>query len=353
MMFKVCPLLLSFLTLYSSYSLAQTASCDYALQTLSNTVEENYAGFADKDRSHIELVRSQVDEQIVGVSTRQCVKYLDIWLDAFADPIMHIELTHDSQTLPPDVSAEQAKAPQFDWLSDDVALLRLPSFDYQHHRYLRQLISQHYQRLQNTEGLIIDLRGNDGSSFVAMFAVLELIGTHEYHSMWHVLASEDNTRYYQQLVESDLKEQSPAVYNLFIALLEDMTKYPNTWIEFSWPQVASDNQLTHLQRVFVVQDERVGSSAEEFILATKGSPKVVTYGHRTQGTLDYGVPVPHHVTDLYTVHIPSQKRIWYQQESIVYKGLAPEVLMDLSTGRVIRQLHQDMLEQLEMKRSMN
>ncbi|ROV58455.1 hypothetical protein EGH82_18425 [Vibrio ponticus] len=339
-MFKASGLFCFCLLIYSSKASADHVQCEHVLEVLANKVEDNYAGYADNNRENLNVVRSQLSERMSGQPHSNCLEFLSQWLSSFSDPSLNISFipAHADEFAIPD-HASHNDEPQLTWLSSTVALLDLPSFETELATSIKQLISDNYTALESAQGLIVDLRGNNDGSFSPMYSVLELIGANGFQSMWHVLASADNTQYYRRQLTDDLRIQSPSVFDSVTELVASMSAYPNTWVEYSWPKVGGGENLADLKEIFIIQNHSVGFSGEEFILAAKHNHKVKTFGSKTLGQLDYAEPVPHTILDSYIVYIPSQKRVWLQQSPINNIGLVPDVKLHVAEEEVVEYLH--------------
>ncbi|MGF1908470.1 S41 family peptidase [Vibrio kasasachensis] len=324
---------------------AKHSSCDHALSLLVEKVEENYAGYPDKNRDRIELVKKQIDERINNNPDNECLLYLSQWLESFSDPqlkVTHlVAKTQDSYT----EIEESDQSVTLELLSKDIALITLPSFRQELTSDIADLRDKYYSMLMSVQGLIIDLRGNDEGSLMAMHPVIELIGAYDYHSRWHVLSSPPNTLFYRQQLAEDRLNRNPELFKIFSELVVNMNTFPNTWLEYSWPPVSHDKMLTNLEMVYIIQNGEVAFSGEEFIIAAKTNDKVTTFGSTTKGELDYAQPITHQILGKYGVHIPSQKRVWYQLGPIDNVGIAPDVALDISDDSFVDYLHQKMVEQ--------
>lgn len=346
-MFKVNVFLL-FVLFFAQAKVVQAKhpSCDYALSLLVDKVEENYAGYPDKNRDRVELVKKQIDERINNNPDADCLLYLSQWLESFSDPqlkVTHlVDKTQDSNT----EIAESVQSVTLKLLSKDIALITLPSFKQELKNDIAALRDKYSPMLMSVQGLIIDLRGNDEGSLMVMHPVIELIGAYDYHSRWHVLSSPSNTLFYRQQLAEDRLNQNPELFKVFSELVVNMNTFPNTWLEFSWPPVSRDKMLTNIEMVYIIQNGEVAFSAEEFIIAAKTNDKVTTFGSTTKGKLDYAQTITHQILGKYSVHIPSQKRVWYQLGPIDNIGIAPDVALNVSDNSFVDFLHQKMVKHL-------
>ncbi|WP_406734497.1 S41 family peptidase [Vibrio scophthalmi] len=343
--------LLSTLSLAFSHTISAQVACQHEFRELTRLVEENYAGYADVAREEVELAQEKTRERIQYNPAIDCFAELSNWLTIFSDPHLEIlpiesaEQHRDKRIAMTETKSAQAS---IDWLSSNVAHIRLPRFDDPARQNLSEFIHRNRQQLHAAEGMIIDVRGNQGESFIAMRQWLPLIGTEEYFSRWHVLASSANKAHYQRRLEQLDSAQLPEVTAMYTTLLNQMDAYPNTWIEYLWPTVNSDLILPHLHTIYLLIDDEVANAAEEFVIAARSNSHVTVMGINTQGALDYGEAVTYTigVGDGYQVLIPSQKRVWYQYGPIDNSGLAPDVFVRMEGKSLVSHAY------LTLKRSM-
>ncbi|ANU38471.1 S41 family peptidase [Vibrio scophthalmi] len=343
--------LLSTLSLAFSHTISAQVACLHEFRELTRLVEENYAGYADVARQDVELAQERTRERIQYNPAIDCFAELSNWLTIFADPhleILPIESAEHHRGKKIAMTEIQAAQASIDWLPSDVAHVRLPMFDDSAQQNLSEFIHRNRQQLHAAEGMIIDVRGNRGESFIAMRQWLALIGSEEYLSRWHVLASPANKTHYQQRLEQVDSVQLPKVNAMYTKLLNQMDAYPNTWIEYLWPTVNSDLILPNLHTIYLLIDDEVANAAEEFVIAARSNSHVTVMGTHTKGALDYGeaVTYPIGVEDGYHVLIPSQKRVWYQYGPIDNSGLAPDVFVRMEGKALVSHAY------LTLKRSM-
>ncbi|ANS87524.1 hypothetical protein VSVS12_03824 [Vibrio scophthalmi] len=343
--------LLSTLSLAFSHTISAQVACQHEFRELTRLVEENYAGYADVAREEVELAQEKTRERIQYNPAIDCFAELSNWLTIFSDPHLEIlPIESAEQHRDKRIAMAETKPPQasIDWLSSNVAHIRLPRFDDPARQNLSQFIHRNRQQLHAAEGMIIDVRGNQDESFIAMRQWLPLIGTEEYFSRWHVLASSANKAHYQRRLEQLDSAQLPEVTAMYTTLLNQMDAYPNTWIEYLWPPVNSDLTLPHLHTIYLLIDDEVANAAEEFVIAARSNSHVTVMGINTQGALDYGEAVTYTigVEDGYQVLIPSQKRVWYQYGPIDNSGLAPDVFVRTEGKSLVSHAY------LTLKRSM-
>lgn len=337
--------LLLLLVLSSMNVKAKVGTCHDDFDKLVRLVEENYAGYTDNDRKSIELIQQQIAEKIKYQQTLDCRETLSEWLSAFNDPHLYLSPHNDRQTIRTNIKPATLSTVAH-W-PKNVVLLSLPTFELYTQDLSLAVKPQHKMALEEAEGLIVDLRGNQEGNYVAMLPLLELIGTTEYHSRWHVLASPANHSHYQKIAAKLDETNLPEVKAMYTNLLAKMAAYPNTLVEYTWPKIERNETLKKIKHIYIVIDGTTAKLAEEFVIAARSNQNVTIMGTNTRGALDYGEAISHSlISDQFQVLIPSQKRVWYQYGPIDNKGLEPDVYLSIDGERLISYIYELMQSQL-------
>lgn len=176
-------------------------------------------------------------------------------------------------------------------LTNKTAILKLSNFSYPFVETIENLLEKHKDVLQNSENLIIDLRGNGGGTTDAFQKLLPYIVT---NPIRHVGVEHLSTpafinnlkRYTASLKDKKYKEEI-AENERCIELLEtNLGKFVN----FSDDVVETDTIIQEgnsPKQVIFLADNKVGSSAEALLYIAKQSKKVKIIGIPTSGVLDY------------------------------------------------------------------
>ncbi|MFA0413449.1 S41 family peptidase [Vibrio renipiscarius] len=339
--------LLTTVGLLSDNLQAKPLSCHQHFKQLSRVIETNYAGYADHGRAWITAEERKISERIEYEPTSDCYSLLSDWLTIFKDPHLTITQVKDPNMDNGRLSIS-ASQPHIRWLSETVAYLAIPNFELSNRSTLLSLIQRHAEPLKKMEGLIVDIRGNQGQSFIVMMELFRLIETNNYQSRWHVLASKANRSYYKRLLQRFQYDNKPELESMYSNLVAKMEAYPNTWVEYRWPIAHPDNALPDLKSIYILTDNAVANAAEEFVIAAKTNDMVTVVGARTRGSLDYGEVVTHSLgDDDYHVFVPSQKRVWYQYGPIDNKGLSPDISADTNGDQIINDTYDLILSKKE------
>ncbi len=241
----------------------------------------------------------------------------------------------------PTVTPAQVKAKMkeltgfyFKKLSARTAILKLPSFEYQHLDEIDQLISKNKTGLESCENLVIDVRGNPGGTTDAYQKLLPYImGKSIRNTGAEFLATQTyigNLEAYKQ----SLKKGSPTagIDSNIAVLKKNLGKFVNfsgsdqpVYIEYVKPAAKSP------RHVVILADKGTGSSAEYFLFIAKQSKKVKLLGKPSYGALDYGNA---YLVDLgcagYQVFMPTYRAMRLPDYPIDNIGIQPDVYLDSS-----------------------
>lgn len=221
-------------------------------------------------------------------------------------------------------------------LTDKTTLITLPYFDYPFVEIINDMIEENLSLIENSENLIIDIRGNSGGTDNAYQNLLPYIMTNPIRNMGvEYLATQtliDGLEGYIKTVK-DKKEKESEIEMLrgwIDSFEKNMGEFVNVSDStFSIQKV--DLAKKSPQNIVVLIDKRVGSSAENLIMRAKQSKKVKVLGTVTSGGLDYaaarffnfGCPE-------YLLHLPTFRSLRLPDYPIDNIGLQPDIYLDKS-----------------------
>ena len=219
-------------------------------------------------------------------------------------------------------------------LTDKTSIIKLPSFDYPYVEIIEELINKNRSLLENSKNLIVDLRGNSGGTDTAYYNLLPYIMTGSTRSLGvEYLATKtliDGLSGYIESVKSrEDKKDEIEMLNKDIALLKSsIGKFVNlSGKPFSINKVDISNKAP--EHIAVLVDKRVGSAAENFVMATRQSKKVKIIGTVSSGGLDYaaarffdfGCPE-------YQLQLPTFRSLRLPDFPVDNIGLQPDLYLD-------------------------
>jgi Peptidase family S41 len=182
----------------------------------------------------------------------------------------------------------EKKEIKFSVLSAKTALLVLPDFAPGRKAEIDSVILSNADKISSVSNLIIDIRSNTGGSAACYNYVLPYIYTNAIDTYpGYVMSSEDNINYYKTLLSNSANNSDA---NREIARLIQLMEANKGSL------MATDVQKKYIldtvyakpSNIAILCDERTSSAAELFILQARQSNKVLVYGRRTFGAIDYG-----------------------------------------------------------------
>lgn len=219
-------------------------------------------------------------------------------------------------------------------LTERTSIITMPSFDYPFVDIINNLIADNQNLIENSENLIIDIRGNSGGTDNSYQKLLPYIMTNPIRTVGvEYLATQtliDGLEGYIKTVK-DKKEKESEIEMLrgWINLFQkNMGKFVNVSDEpFSVQKV--DLPQKSPKNIVILIDKKVGSSAENFVMKTKQSKKVKVMGIVTSGGLDYasarlfdfGCPE-------YLLQLPTWRSLRLPDFPVDNIGLQPDIYMD-------------------------
>lgn len=222
----------------------------------------------------------------------------------------------------------------FKQITTKTAVLKLPSFEYQYLKEIDQLIEQNKTQIENTENLIIDLRGNPGGTTDAYKKLLPYImGKNIRNTGAEFLATQtyiDNLEHYKKTLDKDAPTE--AIDKNIATLKANLGKFVN---------FSGDGELVQIQEVVpaakspknvvILANKRTGSSAEYFLFLAKQSKKVKLMGIPSYGALDYGNA---YFIDFgcanYQILMPTYRALRLPDYPIDNIGIQPDIHLDKS-----------------------
>jgi C-terminal processing protease CtpA/Prc len=294
-------ILLSPLTIKS-----QKCDCQTDFDYLRQQVEKNYAGFIDKTATHqfdkYKIITSEIEQKVKNIKDKiDCATLLNNWLNFFNDRHLYLVDIEEEK-------AKQAKrptqTPYFKLLDKDNVLLTIPSFNIRYKSAIDSIVVANHSLITSTNNFIIDIRGNGGGQDFSFKKILPYIYTNpivQYST--EVWASEDNINHFKKdLQDSSLSDNDKKRLKDFIKKAENNK---NTFVNRCGQDtfhITFDTIYNYPKNVAILVDGKCASSAEEFLLYSVQSKKVIIFGKNTSGTLDY--------SNIIAVWLPSGKRVF-------------------------------------------
>ncbi|MEC8418999.1 MAG: S41 family peptidase [Pseudomonadota bacterium] len=220
----------------------------------------------------------------------------------------------------------QAEQASFERISDKTVLLRIPSFNHANKAQIDAVIAKNQNLINNTQNLIIDIRGNGGGSDASYASLLPIIYTNPITTVGVEFLSTplNNARMKGFIDHPHLSEEEKQwAKSGFDVLQQNVGEFVN--LDDAINVETFDTVQPFPSNVAVLIDENNGSTAEQFLLAAKQSKKVKLFGRTTAGVLD--ISNMHQATSPsghYTLHYGLSKSLRIPHMAIDDKGIQPD-----------------------------
>lgn len=219
----------------------------------------------------------------------------------------------------------------FESLSEHTNYLRIPSFDVAYKAQIDSTIYINLQQIISKNNLIIDVRNNGGGGFEAFTSILPLVlDTHLTESPYYgsVWVSKGNLEYYDTTKYEYAESAQDSINELkYIGFLkEHIGQFTPT--EHNIDSVSVIYPLP--STIAIIYNQNTASTAEGFILQSKNSKKVITFGNNSLGAISYGDWVPFSLPELNIwVAITTKKMIFINNdnEELECIGIKPDVVL--------------------------
>jgi hypothetical protein len=217
-------------------------------------------------------------------------------------------------------------------LSNETNYLRIHTFDYENKKNIDSILLVNKDKLASKKNLIIDVRNNGGGSDYSYYPLLPYVmDKNEYQnpiaasSIW---VSKDNFHdYYNERYLYDVytKQDSLNADNEIEQLRKNIGKFE--------PYTKSTSKIEDIlplpKKVFILQNRWDASSTEGFILTSKQSGKVKTYGENTGGFVSYGewrkLEIPNFPA---WISMTQKKMIFYDDSDFEMIGIEPDIKLN-------------------------
>ena len=175
-------------------------------------------------------------------------------------------------------------------LSDETLLLRLPNFSLDNRPVIEALLAEHHDLLENTPNLLIDLRYNNGGGDGAYAELMRYLYTRPIYSIGvEALASKRNMDLMEQLLAEYRDDISADTIAYIQELISEGRANPGAWVnplEHGFSIETYPDVMPFPRRVGILT-EGAGSSGDQFVIDSRASRKVTTFGKPTAGVIDY------------------------------------------------------------------
>ncbi len=266
-------------------------ACLDDLEQVVELLENDYAGWEFAQRTRGKELADALEKATAKARNADgvdCDRAIRTYLEAFGDGHFLLFSPHSPPLEVPTPLFED-RTPVIRALSDQVMLVRIPSFGFSYKQILDDLLAEHERAIIERPIMIIDLRQNSGGSGATGMVLAPILWTGPVQAprlLWR--ATEGNAKAFQQQLES-IPEDAPmraAAQIIADALRENIGSLKP--IGPPSPPVTFDHVWPNPQHVGIIVDGYSASAAEQFVLGAKQSGKVTVFGAKTYGAIDFG-----------------------------------------------------------------
>ncbi|MDR2274264.1 MAG: hypothetical protein LBF27_25370 [Sphingobacterium sp.] len=338
-------LFLSFCVSFLIYPIyGQTAcNCSQALKQLISKIETEYPGFKEKVKQHDDLYQAKksiLHKKSLNAKNETCVTLLQEYLDFFRDEhivLRSLTAPHKKATNSTEKAIETKEEVMAKAISPEIFYIKIGSFAYENIAPVKDLIIKHKEQIENSKGLIIDVRDNGGGTddvyqpllpylltnpirimSVEFFATHTLINGLRDYALKNIKQGLDSIAEAKK-IEDDLKEYKDNI-GKFVLYGDKKVLIDTIAINQNSPS-----------QVVILANRNVASSGENFLFSCRQSKKVKIMGTPSMGALDYGsIREFKFGCDNYQLFLPTYRSARLPQYPVDNIGIQPDIYLDES-----------------------
>jgi hypothetical protein len=328
---------------------AQTCNCAADFAALENAYKNDYSGMQDFAKAHPNYIQTiaLIEKQS---KTTNDVARCDELIKELINYLNNGHVTYGKTGKNPLYKKPtfNATTPQYNpsvqFLDSKTVKIQIKTCDLDYKNQLDSLVSLNQDRLNKTEHLIIDLRGNEGGGDAMFDTLIPYLYTNPilcYSA--DVWASPNNIKMFAEyLTNPDL---SPGTKAMLQKIVTQGNANPNTFVPMLSNTIDSmifPKATPYPKKVSIIIDKKCASATEQFLLLAKQSKKTTIYGYENSGgALDYA--------NLNTVFTPSG--YWYAtvpttrsarlpKNPVDPNGIKPDVLVPKDVKDIVQWVQQ-------------
>jgi hypothetical protein len=276
---------------FNYQAIAQTCQCKTQFEFVYSYIETNNPAYqvlkTDTSRlnKYLSIKEDVLEKSLYITETDTCLQLINKYINSIEDH-------HTSLFLNKQLSNQKNSIDEnifiFKELRPSIAYLKLGTFGRAYLPKLNMLYDSSLSNIEKYSYLILDLRDNGGGSDEGWHRLLPIIYTNKFQTdkvdFW---ASNENIEHYLKYkllpnaVLEKLRQQGKKTFYTI-----DKSRKSSFGIK---------KKLNNPKKIIILQNRRVASATEDFILMALQSKKVITIGENTGGYTGYG-----NVSTIYT-----------------------------------------------------
>lgn len=338
-------LFLSFCVSFLIYPIygQNACNCAPALKQLISKIETEYPGFKEKVKQRDDLYQAKksiLNKKSLNANNKLCVTLLQEYLDFFQDKhivLRSLSVPRTKATNSSEKAIETEEEVMAKSISPDIFYLKIASFAYENIAPVKDLIAKHQEQIENSKGLIIDIRNNGGGTDDVYQPILPYVLTNPIRIMsvdffaTHTLVN--------GLRDYAIKNIKPELDSITEAkrIEDDLKEYKDNigkFVLYGDKKVIIDTIALHKKsppQVIILANRNVASSGENFLFSCRQSKKVKIMGTPSMGALDYGsIREFKFGCANYQLYLPTYRSARLPQYPIDNIGVQPDIYLDES-----------------------
>lgn len=341
--FSFCLLLFTLTSLTLSNIQAQECDCKTDVAFLAERYKKDYSGFQDFKIFHPDYEKqfqSFIDQSTTTKDVIKCHELIGELIAYLNNGHVTFGVLEENPKFEELYENDDADYyPTLVFPDPVTALLTIKTGNLEYKIDLDTLIETNKSKIDITEHLIIDLRGNSGGGDDTYNNVIPLIYTNPIITNGALLwTSENNISLFEQYVDNpNLPEETRQQIG---EMVKKGKANPNSFVLFGENEtdtIKLEVIKEFPRKVSILIDGECTSATEEFLLKAKQSSKTTIYGYEsTGGALDYSNLNPVYTPSSYWyATVPTTRSSRLPENPVDPNGILPDVLVNKDVDNLI------------------
>ena len=239
------------------------------------------------------------------------------------------------------------------FVSDNLAVIKIPNFTPENNILLQKAIQKNAQHLSTTPYLIIDLRGNNGGEIEVAKLLFPFLYTKPivWFNCKHRATKENYEKWFKKFIKTDYDKSTKKERAEFDSIETIVKKNFGGFHNFYNENQIADTfyfakTMASPKKIGILINNSTISGGELFTMLARQSDKVVVYGQKSYGLLDYdrNVLYPTNCPSI-SVGMPILRSNWLDYGISIDKDkIKPDVLISENNDDWIKFAYKDLLK---------
>ena len=252
-------------------------------------VRKNYSGYRDKiiDTTKLNHFTDSIRTIVRNSNSfENAIPEFKSWLKWFKDS--HLSIGMKKRSLSSEIKFDSTLTKfNCNSLNRNTTLLVLPSFNIKYKRVIDSLLETNDNLIRSSKNLIVDIRNNGGGSDESFGKLIPFIYTNPIIRVnSDVWSTEDNIKKYESIFsDTHYSNETRQAMKVFVQKLKkNIGQFVSQGVDDTLHLSISES---FPEKIIIVINSKVASSAEGFLLKAIQSKKVIVAGEHSKGELDY------------------------------------------------------------------